>query len=217
MNWLDRITLLLTGLVAIYLLWRLYGHYREKKSIADIWYMVAFGVLLVAGLLLIAFTYDALDNPLVVIVSYLIPAGISLGLVTQFYPQYGRGYLLFVVLGLILISVTRLFEIETLGKIVLPIFHSAAGLIIFLLPIFVVRAGRAPASLAWVSVGGALIGVGGIALAFLKAGNQLLFFSSDVVFAILGPLLLLMSLAFGWGFIKEMTAEEESEDTLAPT
>ena len=216
MNWFDRITLLLTGLVAIYLLWRFYGHYREKKSIADIWYMVAFGVLLVAGLLLIAFTYDALDNALVVIVSYLIPAGISLGLVTQFYPQYGRWYLVFVILGLILIGVTRLFEMETMGKIVLPIFHSTAGLIIFLLPIFVVRKGRTPASFAWVSVGGALIGVGGIALAFLKADNQLLFFSGDVVFAILGPLLLLTSLAFGWGFMKVMTAEE-TEDTLAPT
>ena len=216
MNWFDRITLLVTGLVAIYLLWQFYNHYREKKSGADICYMVGFGVLLVAGLLLIAFTYDALDNPLVVIVSYLIPAGISLGLVTQFYPQYGRGYLVFVALGLVLIGITRLFEMEGLGRIVLPIFHTVAGLIIFLLPIMVVRAGRAPGSFIWVSIGGALIGVGGIALAFLKAGNQLLFFSSEVVFAILGPLLLLMTLAFAWGFLKEMKAEED-EDTLATT
>ena len=86
----------------------------------------------------------------------------------------------------------------------------------FLLPIVVVRAGRAPGSFIWVSIGGALIGVGGIALAFLKAGNQLLFFSSEVVFAILGPLLLLMTLAFAWGFLREMKAEE-NEDTLATT
>lgn len=216
MNWFDRITLLATGLIAVYLLWRFYNHYREKKSIASICYMVGFGVLLVAGLLLIAFTYDALENPLVVLVSYLIPAGISLGLVTQFYSQYSKAYLAFVVLGLILIGITRLFEMEGAAKVVLPIFHTAAGLIIFLLPIVVVRADRAPSSFIWVSIGGTLIGVGGIALAFLKAGNQLLFFSEDVVFAILAPLLLLMTLAFAWGFIKELEAEE-SEDTLTPT
>ena len=38
---------------------------------------------------------------------------------------------------------------------------------------------------------------------------QFLFFSSEVVFAILGPLLLLMILAFAWGFMKEMRAGDE--------
>ena len=72
----------------------------------------------------------------------------------------------------------------------------------------VVREGRAPTGFIWVSVGGVLIGVGGIALAFLKAGNQFLFFSTDVVFTILAPLLLLMTLAFSWGFMKAMQAGE---------
>ena len=213
MNWFDRVILLATGLVAIYLLWRFYTRYRDKKDMADIWYMVGFGVLLVAGLLLIAFTYGALESPLVVIVSYLIPAGISLGLVAQFYPQYGKAYLGFVILGILLIAVTRLFNMEELGKIVLPIFHSAAGVIIFLVPILAVRAGKAPTSFIWVTVGGTLIGIGGIALAFLKAGNQLLFFSAEVVFAILAPLLLLMSLAFAWGFMKQITAENAESKT----
>jgi hypothetical protein len=53
-------------------------------------------------------------------------------------------------------------------------------------------------------VGGVLISVGGIALAFLKTGSQLLFFSAEAVFAILAPLLLLMTLAFTWGFVKKI-------------
>jgi len=53
-----------------------------------------------------------------------------------------------------------------------------------------------------------LIGIGGIALAFLTSGSQLLFFSLDVVLAILAPLLLLMSLAFAWGFVKDVKASE---------
>lgn len=208
MTLFDRIVLLATGLVAIYLLYRFYVQYREKRNVAYISYMVGFGVLLVAGLLLIAFTYDALGNPLVVIVSYLIPAGISLGLVAQFYPGSSRVYLAIVILGLLLIAVTRLFELETLGKIVLPIFHTIAEMIIFLLPMLVVREGRAPAGFIWVSVGGVLIGLGGIALAFLKAGSQILFFSEDVVFTILAPLLLLMTLSFSWGFVKDLRADE---------
>jgi hypothetical protein len=209
MEWHDYITLLATGLVAIYALWRFYKHYQENKSVSDIFYMISFVVLLVAGLLLIAFTYDALENPLVVLVSYLIPAGISLGLIAQFYPKYGMPYLFLVIVGLALIGITRILELD-LGRIVLPIFHSIAGLTIFLLPMVVVRAGRAPTGFLGVSLGGVLIGLGGIALAFLKAGNQFLFFSEEVVFAILGPLLLLMALAFTWGFVKEMQSGEEA-------
>jgi len=55
-------------------------------------------------------------------------------------------------------------------------------------------------------VGGLLIGIGGIALAFLTANSQLLFFSQDVVLNILAPLLLLMTLAFAYGFIKDIKA-----------
>jgi len=55
-----------------------------------------------------------------------------------------------------------------------------------------------------VGVGGALIGIGGIALAFLISGAQLLFFSTEIVLTILAPLLLLMTLAFAWGFVKEI-------------
>jgi hypothetical protein len=51
-----------------------------------------------------------------------------------------------------------------------------------------------------------LIGLGGIALAFLSVGSQLLFFSKDFVFTILAPLLLLMTLAFAWGFMKDLHA-----------
>jgi hypothetical protein len=210
MKWYDYVTLLATGLVAIYALWRFYNHYRESKSLADICYMVSFGVLLVAGLLLIAFTYDVLDNPLVVLVSYLIPAGLSLGLVVQFYPKYGMPYLIVVILGLALIGITRILELDELGRIVLPIFHTIAGLTIVLLPMLVVREGRAPTGFLGVSLGGVLIGLGGIALAFLKADNQFLFFTEEVVFAILAPLLLLMALAFTWGLVTDMLSEKEA-------
>jgi phosphotransferase system glucose/maltose/N-acetylglucosamine-specific IIC component len=68
--------------------------------------------------------------------------------------------------------------------------------------------GKAPKGFFWVGIGGLLIGIGGIALAFLTSGSQLLFFSQEVVLTILAPLLLLMSLAFAWGFVKDVKASE---------
>ena len=74
MTLLDRLFLLAAGLVAIYLIWRFYDHYRKSTKSRNIYYIISFAVLLVAGLLLIIFTYDALESPLVIIVAVLIPA-----------------------------------------------------------------------------------------------------------------------------------------------
>jgi hypothetical protein len=82
-----------------------------------------------------------------------------------------------------------------------PVFHGIAGLIIFGLPFFQKNGAKG----FWlVGIGGALIGLGGIALAFLVSGSQLLFFSAEFVYMILAPLLLLMTLAFTFGFRKDI-------------
>ena len=58
-----------------------------------------------------------------------------------------------------------------------------------------------------VTIGGFLIGVGGIALAFLKAGSPIL--SAETIFLILEPILLLMALAFCWGFTKKILTDKK--------
>ncbi|MBL7161484.1 MAG: hypothetical protein ISS57_02685 [Anaerolineales bacterium] len=86
-------------------------------------------------------------------------------------------------------------------------FHSVAGLIIFLGPFLVKKygEGRPAKGFFWVGIGGLLIGIGGIALASLSFGAPLLgIFTADLVFNILAGLLLLMSLAFAWGFMKDI-------------
>lgn len=202
MGILDQGILLATGLVAIYLIVRFVQHFRSAdKRRPDIYYIIAFAVLLVAGLLLIIFTYAALANPLVVIVAALIPLGLSLGLVADLLPRCEKGYLAFAVLGLLAIAVTRFTGPAALATVLLAVVHSVAGLLIFVLPIWAVSQGKMPGGVAAVSVGGALIGLGGIALAALKSGGQLLFLNAEVVFIILAPLLFLMSLAFAWGFV----------------
>ena len=203
MTLLDQIILLVTGLLAIYLVWRFYGRYQKEKALYDIYYMMGFTVLLVSGLLLIFFGWDILDSPYVLTVASLIPLGISLGIANQYFPQWKKAYAWFALLGIIAIAVSAIADLETLKKISVPLFHGVAGLIIFIGPFF---AKDAPQGFWWVGIGGALIGIGGIALAFLTSGSQLLFFSQEVVLQILAPLLLLMTLAFTLGFSKDIQA-----------
>ncbi|NOZ71879.1 MAG: hypothetical protein GXP38_08190, partial [Chloroflexi bacterium] len=93
---------------------------------------------------------------------------------------------------------------QTTATIVLVIVHAIAGLIIVLVPILVTKRDLVASGFIAVTVGGILIDLGGIALAFLKLGKQFLFFSEGVVFTILAPLLLLMTIAFAIGFVKKI-------------
>lgn len=205
MTWLDRIVLLLTGLVAIYLLWRFWGRYNAKKALHDVYYMMGIAVLLVSGLLLIFLGFGILKSPLVLTVASLIPLGIAMGLMNQFCKKYKKCYSWFALVGLLAIAITSLVPgLESLKRIAVPLFHGVAGLIIVGLPIKACVEKKAPCGFWWVGVGGALIGLGGIALAFLSAGKQLLFFSEGLVMTILAPLLLAMALAFTWGFVKDI-------------
>lgn len=206
MNLFDQLVLLLTGLTAIYLIFRFVQDGTGKAY--NVYYIISFAVLLVSGLLLIFGGWDVLQSPLVIVVAYLIPLGLSVGLVTEFYNKNAKLYLVFGVIGLILIFLTRVVmtDVGALATIILVVFHSVAGLLIFFIPILVTKAKKTPCGFIWVTVGGTLIGLGGIALAFLKSGAQLLFFSQDFVMMILAPLLLLMTLAYTWGFMKKIKA-----------
>lgn len=198
---LDNLFLLLTGLTAIYLLWRFFGRWKKEKKLYDIYYMIGFAVLLVSGLLLIFLGMEILKAPMVLTVASLIPLGISMGLMEQFCPKYKRVFKYFALVGFLAIAISSFAGLELLKKISVPVFHGVAGLIIFLLP-FLTR--KAAKGFYWVGIGGMLIGLGGIALAFISAGSQLLFFNPQVVMTILPPLLLLMALAFTWGFVKDI-------------
>lgn len=204
MSWFDRIILLLTGLTAIYALIHFFKRYQKGKALYDVYYMLGFAVLLVSGLLLIFFGWDILASPYVLTVATLIPLGISMGLMNQFQPKYKKYYSWFALVGLLAIAVTSIGGMG-LKKVAVPVFHGVAGLIIFLLPFFVKNAKPG----FWlVGIGGALIGIGGIALAFLTAGTPLLgIFTQEFILMILGPLLLMMTLAFTFGFRKDIGSD----------
>ena len=193
---LDRVILLVTGLLAAYQVAAGVDGLGEVPIIA---YTIAFGVLLVAGLLLIIIGFDVLDSPSVVIVSTIIPLSLSFGLVWQYLLAWQYPYLVFVVVGFLTILLTRILPSEgRLPTIVLAIVHGIAGMIIFLLPSVSAANGTTRPGFALVGLGGALIGIGGLLLAFLKAGSPIL--PRTTILKILPSLLLLMTLAFVIGF-----------------
>ncbi|MFZ5905551.1 MAG: hypothetical protein ACOYZ8_18585 [Chloroflexota bacterium] len=191
----DRVLLLLTGLLAAYQVAVGIDGFDALPIVA---YTIAFGVLLVAGLLLIIWGFEVLDSPAVVIVSTIIPLTLSLGLVWQ-YASFGTSYLVFAIAGFLAVTLTR--SIPTPGKtptIVLAITHGIAGMTIFLLPIILSVQGKTQPLFSLVGVGGALIGIGGLMLSFLKAGKPIL--SRETILKILPGLLLLMTACFVAGF-----------------
>jgi hypothetical protein len=196
---INNLFLLLSGLVAAYLCWYFWKRYNLHKALHNVYYLMGFAVLLVSGLLLIFLGLDILASPYVLTVASLIPLGISIGLVEEYFPSWKKAFKWFVTLGFLAIAITSIGGMDTLKKIAVPLFHGVAGLVIFVGP-FIAKG--TPKGFFWVGIGGLLIGLGGIALAFISAGSQLLFFSPDFVMTILTPLLFLMSSAFALGFTK---------------
>jgi len=192
---LDRILLLLAALVAA---WHIVVGLEGGQLLPMISYTVAFGILLVAEVLLIILGLQALESPVVVILSTAIPLGLAVGLSAEVYPGEAGLAAVLAVLALPAVAVPRVAGWRRVGLATLIPIHALAGLWIVGLPAaLVVQGYRGPAFLL-VSLGGVLIGLGGLLLSFLKAGRPLL--SEATIFKVLPGLLLLTTAAFVAGF-----------------
>lgn len=193
---LDRTLLLLTGLLAGY---QIAIGIDRMDSVSIIAYTIAFGVILVAGLLLIILGFDVLEAPVVVIISTIIPLTLSLGLIWQHLASLRTVYLVFTIISFLAVIVTRSIPMQNkLPVITIAITHGIAGMTIFLLPIVLAFQGQMKPLFSLVGVGGALIGVGGLLLSFLKTGKPIL--SRDTIMRLFPILLLLTTALFVAGF-----------------
>lgn len=196
MRSLDRILLLITVLLAAY---QIVVGIDKMDNLPIIAYTIAFGVLLVAGLLLIILGFDALDSPVVVIISTVIPIALSTGLIHQHLASFRTPYLLFAIIGFLAVTFTRSMPIQNkLPVITIASVHGIAGMTIFLLPIITSVQGQTHPLFALVGVGGAMIGIGGLLLSFLKTGKPIL--PRENIYRIFPILLLLMTICFVAGF-----------------
>ncbi len=196
MSGLDRLLLLVTCLLAAY---QIVDGINNLGAMPITAYTVGFGVLLVAGLLLIILGFEALDSPVVVIVSTIIPLSLSLGLVGERLAVYQTPYLIFAVLGFLAVLLTRSTRISgRLPALVLTVVHGVAGLTIFLLPFVLALRGQVRPAFALVGLGGALIGLDGLLFSYSELSRR--FLSRETLLRTLPVSLLLMTAAFVAGF-----------------
>ena len=196
MTSLDRTLLFLTGFLAAY---QIAIGIDQMDSVSITAYTIAFGVILVAGLLLIILGFEVLDAPIVVIISTIIPLALSLGLVWQHLASYRTVYLIFTIVSFLAVILTRSIVMQNkLPVIVIAITHGIAGMTIFLLPIILSAQGQVMPLFSLVGVGGALIGIAGLLLSFLKTGKPIL--SRDTIMRLVPMLLLLTTALFVAGF-----------------
>jgi hypothetical protein len=191
----DRALLLLSGLLAAY---QIAIGIDGLHTLPMVSYTLAFGVLLIAGLLLIILGFDILDSPLVVIAATVIPLSLSLGMTWQHAPASRLAYLAFCIVGFLLVVGTRLYAPGLVATITLAAVHGVAGVVITLMPFILAWRGNVAPGFTLVGVGGALIGLGGLLLSFLKTGRPIL--PRETILKVLPGLLLLMTAAFVGGF-----------------
>lgn len=193
---LNRTLLLLTVLLASYQVSAGIDGFGAMPIIA---YTIAFGVILVAALLIFILGIEVLDSPIVVIVSTIIPLSLAVGLVWQHLASARTSYLIFAIIAFFAVTWTRSIQMQNkMPVIILSIAHGIAGLTIFLLPITIAIQGETKPLFALVGVGGALIGVGGLLLSFLKTGKPIL--SRDTIMGLFPALFLLTTALFVAGF-----------------
>lgn len=192
----DRTLLLLTTLLASYQVSAGIDGFTALPITA---YTIAFGVILVAALLIFILGMEVLDMPIVVIVSTIIPLSLSVGLVWQHLASWRTSYLVFAIIGFLAVTLTRSIQMQNkLPVIVLAVTHGIAGMTIFLLPIIIAMQGLVKPLFSLVGIGGALIGIGGLLLSFLKTGKPIL--SRDRIMRLFPALLLLTTALFVAGF-----------------
>ncbi|GAB4399066.1 MAG: hypothetical protein OHK003_22700 [Anaerolineales bacterium] len=193
---LDRTLLLLTVLLASYQVSAGIDGFTAMPIVA---YTIAFGVILIAALLIFILGIEVLDSPIVVIVSTIIPLSLAVGLVWQHLASMRTSYLIFAIVGFLAVTLTRSIQMQNkLPVIILAIAHGIAGLTIFLLPIVIAMQGQVKPLFALVGIGGALIGIGGLLLSFQKTGKPIL--SRDTIMRLFPILLLLTTALFVAGF-----------------
>ncbi|NWF64566.1 MAG: hypothetical protein HXY38_09695 [Chloroflexi bacterium] len=193
---LNRTLLLLAVLLAAYQVSAGIDGFATLPIIA---YTIAFGGLLIAALLIFILGIEALDSPMVVIASTIIPLSLAVGLVWQRLASARTFYLIFAIIGFLAVTLTRSIQMQNKAPvIVIAITHGIAGLTIFLLPILLALQGQVKPLFSLVGVGGALIGLGGLLLSFLKIGKPIL--SRGAIMRLFPALLPLTTALFVAGF-----------------
>ncbi len=192
----NKTLLLLTTLLAAYQVAVGIDGFSALPIIA---YTIAFGVMLIAALLIYILGIEVLDSPIVVIVSTIIPLSLAVGLVWQHLASVRTPFLVFAIVGFFAVVLTRSIPLQNrLPVIVIAITHGVAGWIIFLLPIIVSVQGATKPLFFLVGIGGVLISSVGLLLSFYRSGKPIL--AKEQIMSLFPTLLFITTALFVAGF-----------------
>ena len=190
---LSRIIYLLTGIMASY---EIINGMDNYSNLITTLYTISFGLLLLASLLLLVMGFEIMENDYIAIVASLIPITLSLGLVIDKLEHYTM-YAALIGSSFTIATVLRLFSKGKTSSLSLGVIHFISGAVIFLLPIILYYLNKAEIHILLISLGGLLIGSGGMMLGFLKAGKELL--SKEKIQTLFPIILFFTTIAFIFG------------------
>lgn len=196
MSVINRVALLITGLLASYQIVIGIDHLSERSILA---LTIGFGALLIAVIFLLIMGYEIMDSSVEVVFSTMIPLSLSLGLVYEHLRSNQAFYSVFVIVGFFAVVTTRLLHVNSgLAALVVAVVHGIAGIVIFILPFLLSIKGVMEPAYLLVGIGGGLIGMGGLLLSFDRLGKPVI--ARKRILEILPGLLLLTTICFVAGF-----------------
>lgn len=163
-----------------------------------IWsYTIGFGILVVSSIITMIVGFNTFEKPLVVIISALIPLSISNGLVSQISSNLATWYLVYAIVGFLIIILTRFLKNKGVANLALSFIHAISGLTILILPIYLVINQTFRSNLLFFSIGGIVMGIGGLVIFWdQKEGTTL---HRNKKYNYLPGLLLLSTILFSLG------------------
>lgn len=191
----NRLALLGAALLAAY---QIMVGIEGMQPLAVWSFTIAFGILLVTALLMIILGYELLQSSLLAVVGSLLPLSFAGGLIVQYAAPITVAYGIFAALALGLILLTRWLSPGWPATLALGSVHAVSGVIIFALPVALSLTGHTSPWFSLVGLGGALMGLEGLLLYFLKNGYPVL--PQATILRSLPALMLLMTLLFVLGF-----------------
>lgn len=193
------ILLLITGVVAAAFVVFLVMDYLKNKKLPHLFIALAFFVVFAAGVLLVLLNdFEILMSPLVAMLAVFIPGGIAAALLYLIYGEkIGIIYAGYIGIMAVVILITKLIG-TPLASTMVMLSHIPSGLIIVVVPILAYLKDKEWTAFL-VSLGGLLISVAGVFLAFLVTGNPIL--TAVQIFGLLPWLLLVASACFAFGFL----------------
>ncbi|MHA1616602.1 MAG: hypothetical protein ACTSX9_04785 [Candidatus Njordarchaeales archaeon] len=180
----------------IYFIAAIYGYTRKQGVDYFFWIISSLSFLIVAGALAVM-GLAALEQPYTPFIGALYPAFLAIGILYRLRDTWWKYYLGFVVVMMILMAAGYSVVYPSLSVGAEVLLHTLSGLIIVFLPIIKVLTKEWSYEYLVITIGGIVIGIGGLALASIVAGAPIL--PLELVIALLHPILALSALLIAIG------------------